>query len=684
MNAAHFSRSCPPVLRALTLACALAIGALPALSPAQPQTNGKNAATQELVTLNFVNADIPSVVKAIGGSMGKTFIFDPNVTGTVNIVSDKPVSKDLAYDILLAALRVQGFAAVEGNGYIKIVREADAKITGSAPGVRASGDRIITKVFHLQNESAQQMATVLRPMVSPNNYLAAFAGNNAIVVTDYAENVQRIGSVIASLDMPASADVQVIRLQHASAVDVGNLLTKLMPEASPNPTTPGQPPKLVLGTDPRTNSLLLRADTPALTTRVKTLIAGMDIPTASNGNIHVVYLRNAEATKLAETLRGLLAAEKSAVPTAQVPATIGTTSSGASSTAASASQSSPTSSIQAYAATNSLVITAPDYVYNSLRSVIDKLDARRAQVFIEALIVEVNSTTTAEFGIQWQDLTGLAKPGSQLIGGTNFGAAGQNIIGAALDPTSLGAGLNIGVVRGTVRINGKDIIGLNALARALEADNTGNILSKPNILTLDNEEGKIVVGQTVPFITGSFTQTTTGTSGTNPFQTIERKDVGITLKVTPQVAEGGAVKMKVFQEVSSVVPTTTNVKSADLITNKRSIENTVLVDDGNIVVIGGLIADDTKHNESKVPILGDIPILGNFFKYQDKNRAKTNLMVFLRPVVLRDGKAAQQLTGDRYDYIRNEQGNFNANNANLLPPIGGAELPPMDAKPGAK
>ena len=294
-------------------------------------------------------------------------------------------------------------------------------------------------------------------------------------------------------------------------------------------------------------------------------------------------------------------------------------------------------------------------------------------MFIEALIVEVSSTASAEFGIQWQDLSGLNRSGTQVIGGTNFGGAGQNIVGGASDLTSLGQGLNIGVVRGTVRINGVDVIGLSGLARALEADQTGNILSKPTILTLDNEEGKIVVGQNVPFITGSFTQTSN--SSTNPFQTIERKDIGITLKVTPQVAEGGSVKLKVFQEVSSVRPTTTTVRSADLITDKRSIENTVLVDDGNIVVIGGLISDDTKNNESKVPLLGDIPVLGNLFKYQNKSRDKTNLMIFLRPVVLRDGKAAAQLTGERYDYIRNQQLEFNKENTSLLPPVGGPELP---------
>jgi general secretion pathway protein D len=628
-------------------------------------------AAEEMVTLNFVNADIPSVVKAIGGSTGKNFIFDPRVTGTMNIVSDKPVSKDLAYQILLAALRVQGYAAVEGNGYVKIIPEADAKTTGSVLDDKTSmigGDRIVTRVFQLQNESAAQLVAVLRPLVSPNNFIGAYPGNNTLVITDYAENVKRIAHIIASVDTPSSADVQALQLKYASAVDVGNLLTRLMPEAAPNPQAPGAPSKLAIGIDARTNSLLLRADSPALVTRVKTLVAGMDIPTASNGNINVVYLRNAEAGKLAETLRALLAGDagKASAPTVTPP---GTTA-----TAAAA----PVSTIQAYPATNSLVIIAPDHVYNSLRAVIDKLDVRRAQVFIEALIVEVSASLSSEFGIQWQDLSGLNRGGSQVIGGTNFGGIGQNIIGAAQNISTVGTGLNIGIVRGRLNIPGVgEVLNLGALARALESDQKNNILSTPNILTLDNEEAKIVVGQNVPFLTGSYTLS--NTASTNPFQTIERRDIGLTLKVTPQVAEGGTVKLKVFQEVSSVVPTNSNVRSADLITNKRSIENTVLVDDGQIVVIGGLIQDDTKNSNDKVPLLGDIPFLGNLFKYQIKNRDKTNLMVFLRPVVLRDGKAANQLTGERYDYIRNEQGNFLRENDTLLPPIGGPQLPPANS-----
>ena len=635
------------------------------------------ALAQDTVTLNFVNADIPSVVKAIGGHTGKNFIIDPRVTGNMNIISQTPVSKDLAYQILLSALRVHGYAAIEERGVVKIVPEADAKTSGTVVerGTPISGDRIITQVFALQNENAAQLATVLRPLVAPNNFIGAYPGNNTLVITDYAENVKRIARIIASIDVPASADVQMIPLKYASAVDVANLLKGLMPETSANPAAPGLPPKLGIGVEPRTNSLFVRADTPALVTRIKALIAGMDTPTAAGGNIHVVYLRNAEATKLADTLRGLVAGSAAASATPATSTTANATGQTASVTSASPAAASA-SSIQAYAATNSLVIVAPDHVYNSLRTVIDKLDSRRAQVFVEALVVEVSASMASEFGIQWQDLSGLNRGGAQIIGGTNFGsiASGNNIIGAGENISTVGAGLNVGIVRGRINIPGVgEVLNLGALARALEANQKGNILATPNILTLDNEEAKIVVGQNVPFVTGSFTQSSN--ASTNPFQTIERKDVGLTLKVTPQVAEGTTVKLKAFLEVSSVVPTNSTVKSADLITNKRSVENTVLVDDGQIVVIGGLIQDDTKNNDSKVPLLGDIPFIGNLFKYQTRNRDKTNLMIFLRPYVLRDGKAANQLTGERYDFIRNEQGLFLKDGESILPPAGGPQVP---------
>ena len=652
----------------------MAVAATSALILVQP------ALADETVSLSFVNADIPSVVKTIGAHTGKTFIIDPRVTGTMNIISQAPVSKEIAYQILLSALRVHGFAAIEERGVVKIVPEADAKTSGTVidRGTQVAGDRIVTQVFVLQNESASQLAQVLRPLVAPNNFIGAYPGSNVLVIADYASNVNRIAKIISSIDVPAGAEMQVIKLQYASAVDVVNLIKSLMPETNANPANPGAPAKISLAVEPRTNSLLVRADTQQLVARIKTLIAGLDIPTAAGGNIHVVYLRNAEAVKVAETLRGLLAGSSAAAtsaPAASAPGAAGTTPN----TSTGAASSAVGSSIQAYASTNSLVIVAPDHVYNSLRTVIDKLDARRAQVYVEALVVEVSASIASEMGIQWQDLSGLNRNGAQVIGGTNFGGAGTNIIGAAGNISGVNAGLNLGIVRGRINIPGVgEVLNLAALARALEADQKGNVLSTPNILTLDNEEGKITVGQTVPFLTGSFTQTTTG--ATNPFQTVERKDVGLTLKVTPQVAEGGTVKLKAFLEVSSVVPTTTAVKSVDLITNKRSIENTVLVDDGQIVVIGGLISDDSKNNESKVPLLGDIPFLGNLFKYQTKNRDKTNLMVFLRPTVLRDGKAANQLTGERYNYIRNEQNVLlRENESSLLPPTGGALLPAAPA-----
>jgi general secretion pathway protein D len=638
-----------------------------------------NTLAQDTITMSFVNADIRSVVETIGKATGKNFIIDPRVTGTINIVSQTPVTKELAYEILLSSLRVQGFSAIEERGAVKIVPEAEAKVSGGVVGAAARGDRIVTHVFQLQNESAAQLATVLRPLVAQNNFIGAYPGNNTLVITDYASNVERIKKIVSSIDVPASADLQTIPLKHASAVDIANLVARLMPEASPNPANPGAPAKLSIGVEPRTNALIVRADTPALVNRIRQLVAQIDSPTAANGNIHVVYLKNAEAAKVAETLRGLMGGSTSTATSVVTPAAAGT---GAVTTAASpitssaASSSATSSNIQAYPATNSLIITAPDHVYNSLRSVIDKLDQRRAQVYVEALIVEVTSSVAAEFGIQWQDLTGINKPGANWVGGTNFGTAGTNIISGASNISTVGTGLNLGIVRGQTTIPGVGtVLNLGMLARALENDQRANVLSTPNILTLDNEEAKIVVGQNVPFVTGSYTQSTN--TSTNPFQTIERRDIGLTLRVTPQVAEGGAVKLKVFQEVSSVVPTSSSIRSADLITNKRSIENTVLVDDGQTVVIGGLISDDTKNADNKVPLLGDIPVIGNLFKYQTRNRDKTNLMVFLRPIVLRDGKSAAQLTGSRYEYIRGEQATHLKDAESLLPPVGGPELPPL-------
>jgi general secretion pathway protein D len=673
----------------LAMCCVLALPAA-AQAPAASGTAAPPAAgaQDDRITVNFVNADIQSVIKTVGQHTGRNFILDPRVTGTVNIVSERPVSKDMLYQLLLSTLRVQGYAAVEENGFVKIVPEAEGKTSGGPVGAeaaRAAGGRIVTQVFMLQNESAAQLVPVLRPLVTANNFIAAYPGNNAIVITDYAENVRRIQRIVESIDRPSSSDVQILRLQNASAIDIANMLGRVVPETNASPTAPGIAPKAAVAVDSRTNSLIVRADNPQLMARIKTLALGLDAPGAGNNNIYTVFLRNAEATRIADTLRGLLSGSDASrtTTTTTTPAgntatqTTATTSTGGNSAAAPAAA--PSSIIQAYPPTNSIIITASEPVYRSLRTVIDALDQRRQQVYVEALIVEVSTSLAAELGVQW-NAGHRNSDGSVVFGGTNFSTStGSNILGVAANPTTIGTGLNVGLIRGTVRVPGTniEIANLQLLARALEGDSGANVLSTPNVLTLDNEEARIVVGQNVPFITGTYTPQ--AGSATNPFQTIERKDIGLTLKVTPQVSEAGAVKMKISTEVSNVTRDKALVQSADIITNKRALDNTVLVDDGQIVVLGGLIQDDQQASVDKVPVLGDLPYVGSLFKYESRNRKRTNLMIFLRPVILKDEKAAASLTADRYEYIRNLQGGMKLPQNLLLPEASVTPMPPLEA-----
>ena len=662
---------------ARALLIALALSPLPATAQSAP------------IVLNFVNADIPSVIKAVGELTGKNFVIDPRVKGTVIITSARPVSRDQVYPILLSALRMQGFAAVEGPGVVKIVPEAEAKHNYSVTrgkDVGERGDRIITQVYPLQYESAAQMMPVLRPLIGPNNAIAVLPGSNTLVITDYADNVRRLAAIIAAVDQPTPNDTALIRLNHVSAVDVAQSLGRLMADGAPaaagQPGAPGGT-RLQIVPDVRSNSLLVRSDNPARIQSLRSLVAGLDVPGAAGGNIHVVYLRNAEAVKLAETLRGILTGQAPA--TAAAGTTLGTASTTAPATMTTATPASSGaaggSMILADPATNSLVIQASDVTYNQLRAVIDKLDARRAQVFVEALVVEITAEKAAEFGIQWQDLSNLNDSGTNFIGGTNLGGrgTGSNIIDASVNLGSLGQGLNVGVVSGTIEIPGLGLVtNLGMLARALESDANANILSTPNLVTMDNEEAKIVIGQNVPFITGSYAQTGTTTT-TSPFQTIERQDVGLTLKVRPQVSEGGSVKLQIYQEISSLRESTG--AASDVITDKRSIDSTVLVDDGRIIVLGGLIQDSMQDGLDKVPLLGDIPVLGHFFKYEKRKRVKTNLMVFLRPHVLRDVGSLDALTGERYDFIRERQAEYKMQPHFLLPDMQMKPLPDLNNPP---
>jgi len=639
----------------------------------------------DMVTLNFVNADIEGVVKAVSEITGKNFVLDPRVKGTINIVSAKPMSRALVYEVFLSAMRLQGFSAVEERGRVAIVPEIDAKLhqsvtLGPQDKQRPAGDTIQTQVFKLQYESAVQMVPVLRPLIASNNTINAYANNNTLVVTDYASNLARIGKIIESIDQPGGSDPIMIPLKYASAVDVAQTINRLFAESAQNQASPDQSLRFAVSVDARSNSVLARSGEPSRLLRVRQLVAMLDTPTSVAGNIHVVYLKNAEAVKLAEILRAIYAGESGAAqPRATQP--LGGSPLGQAPVPAQASASTP-GIIQADAATNSIIITAPDAIYNNLRAALEKLDVRRAQVYVEALIAEITADKAAEFGIQWQDLAGLGKSTGQVFGGTNFGTPAQNIIGLSGSPVAAGRGLNIGVVKGTIKlpgVGGAEILNLGLLVRALETDANANILSTPTLLTLDNEEAKIVIGQNVPFVTGSYAVSAAATTPT-PFQTVERKDVGLTLRIRPQISEGGAVRLQIYQEVSNIQDST---NASGVITNKRSVESTVLVDDGQIVVIGGLIQDSVKDGLEKIPGLGDIPLIGGLFKYNTRSRSKTNLMVFLRPTLLRSAQRADALSNDRYDYILGEQLKAKPA-ASALPEFGAPTLPPrQSAPPGA-
>ena len=691
------------------LALALSLSFAPvmlglSLSHAAPPA--KKAASAEPITLNFVNAEIESVARTLATLSNRNLVVDPRVKGTINLTTELPVSANEAWGQFLAALRLQGFAMVETKGLYKIVPEADAKLQGgnvqeiqSGQGGSGSG-QIVTHIFKLNFEQANNLLPVLRPLISPNNTINVNPGNNSIIITDYADNLQRMARIIATLDVSNASDVEVIQLKHAIAVDLAPLVLRLVESGNANnagaaAATPGQTGteyKTTLLAEPRSNTLIVRAANPARVALVKSLVAKLDQPSgaSASGNIHVVYLKNADATKLATTLRAAVSGQATAnagsamatgagvSPIATNPTSPMTTGSTLGSTNASAG-SATGGQIQADTATNSLIITAPEPQYRQLRAVIDMLDQRRAQVMVESLIAEVNADKAAEMGIQWQTANGQ-KGGTVGIIGTNFNkpittTVGQgNILsvsgGAATALSALGGGLNIGSAK---QINGTYV--LSSLATFLQQNGDGNVLSTPTLLTLDNEEAKIVVGQNVPFVTGQYTNNNTSNGSVNPFQTVERKDVGLTLKVKPQISETGTVKLTIFQEVSSIDYTRSS--TAGLITNKRSIESNVLVDDGSIIVLGGLLSDEYSGGASQVPLFGDIPVLGWLFKSEIRSRTKKNLMVFLRPVVVRDAAASDALSNNRYQQMmglqQSSQPGFNpiigAGNAPVLPPL---------------
>ena len=704
MNPPRPPRRCQPPLASPLAALLIAALLLPALSLpafAQKAPAAKRDATQRgntPVTLNFVNADIEAVSRAMAVMIERQILVDPRVKGVITLYSEQALPVREAYLQYLAGLRGLGFAIVDNAGLLKVVPEADAKLqagTVSIGAVSQRGDQVITQIFRLNYENPNNLVAVLRPLISPNNTINANPSNSTLIITDYADNLARMGKIIAALDQPASTDVEVVPLQHAIASDLATLVQRLS-EGGAAGVVAGVPPSgggVSVLADSRSNTLILRANNPARLAATRSLIERLDKPGAGGpaGMIHVVYLKNADATKLAAVLRAAFGGGGagggitggsgiSASPTGNTGASQGNAV--ANTPNAQSAQPSTGGFIQADPATNSLVITAAAPLYRQIRGVIDQLDGRRAQVFVESMIVEMDASKAAALGFQWQGLLGNKGNAYGLAAGTNFGTSSNNILslsqagaaGGAISANASLNGLNIGLLQ---KVNG--IYTLGALARFLETVSGTNILSTPNLVALDNEEAKIVVGQNVPFVTGSFTNTGTSGSTVNPFQTVERKDVGLTLKIKPQIGEGGVVRMTVFQENSSVVANSSSNANGPT-TNKSSVETTVVADDGQIMVLGGQMKEQYDGGQDKVPLLGDLPFVGGLFRSESRSRNKSVLLVFLRPVVLRDAQTAQSVTLDRYESIRAEQQSAQPEQNRLMPINTGPMLPALPPK----
>lgn len=584
------------------------------------------AAAQEH-TLNLEQARIRTLISTVSDITGKNFVVDPRVSGEVTVVSATPMNEEEIYEVFLSILKVHGLAAVPAGDTIKIVPDTAAKqgAIGMYGSTEGGPDAMATHVVQPEHVSAVDLEPLLRPLIPATGQLSVYAPANLMVISDSAGNLERLLRIINRIDTAtAGAEAEVVRLEHASASEIVRLVNGLYPERG------GGGPQVVA--DERTNTILLTGDTGSRL-RIKTMVAHLDTPLESGGSTRVVYLDYADAAELVPILQSVSQAlERTGEGEAAAASGV---------------------SIDAHPSTNALIITATPAIFRSLEAVIRQLDIRRAQVLVEAVIAEVAVDTSEEIGVQWQAADGFDD--DSLIGGTNFGGPGSSILGLSQDPTSAGQGLSLGWLRGTTTIPGTDdvILELGALVRALQTDADTNVLSTPSLVTLDNAEAQIQVGQEVPFLTGQFTNTGANDSARNPFQTIQRNDVGITLKVTPHINQGDSVRLDISQEVSSVAASTAG--AVDLITNKRTLDTSVLVGDGEILVLGGLIDDDVRETNQSVPLLGDIPLLGNLFKYRSASRVKRNLMVFLHPRILRDAATAREVTGGKYNYIRELQ-----------------------------
>ena len=637
-----------PTLARARLIVALTVCSLLALPSAWSQ--------QATVTPNYKEADIRQIVEAVGEVTQKNFIIDPRVNAKVTMLSSTPMTPDAFYEAFLSILQVHGYIAVTSGDLIKIVPDATARQYAGPLGTLSSAgaDDIVTQVVQVHNVGAAQLVPILRPLIPQYGHLAAHPGSNMLIISDRAANVTRMITIVRRIDQSSDEDIEVVRLEHASAAELVRILTTLAQQ----PRADGVPVTTSLVSDARTNSVLIGGDkTERL--RLRALIAHLDTPLEDGGDTQVRYLRYADAEELSTKLQTHF--------TAQLQATTGQ--------AAGATSANPVS-VWADQQNNALIVSAPPKMMRSMMQIVDKLDIRRAQVLVEAIIVEVIADKTSELGVTWI-VEGAST--NAPIGVTNFPEFSNGVVqlgaaaaGGAVDPNGLiGSGATLGI--GRISDTG---VSFAAIITALQGDADTNIISTPSIITTDNEEATLNVGQEVPFVTGSFSNTGGGAGGAvNPFQTIQREQIGVKLTITPQINEGDALLLDISQEISNIAQ---SAQAVDLITNQRIIETTVIVDDGQILVLGGLLEDVLRESEQRVPFFGRIPVLGNLFRSRKTDKVKTNLLIFIRAKILRDSAQMSIETNAKYNSIQNIlQGNREAGVA-LMPDQERPVLPPLE------
>jgi general secretion pathway protein D len=613
-------------------------------------------AQQPAATLNWKDADIRQVVEAVSAVTGKNFILDPRVTGRVTLLSPTPLGPDALYQAFLSILQVHGYVAIDSGDLIKIIPDATARQFPSQIGTAgaAGPDDLATQVVQLRNVGATQLVPILRPLIPQYGHLVAHSGSNMLIISDRAANVERMLMIIRRIDQASDEDIEVVPLQHASASEIVRIMTAL----TQTPRSDGAPVTTSLVADARTNSVLIGGDR-AERLRLRTLIAHLDTPLDAGGDTQVRYLRYADAEELATKLQEHFSGQTQA----------------AGGQAAGAALNREVS-VWADTQTNAIVVNAPPKMMRSLMQIVDKLDIRRAQVLVEAIIVEIIADKRNELGTSWAvEGSGSNTP----IAVTNFPDFLSGVVqlgaaagGAVTDPSGLiGPGVTIGVGRIS-----EDGVSFAAILRALEGDADTNIISTPSVVTTDNEEATLNVGQEVPFLTGSFSNTGTGTGGAvNPFQTIQRQQIGVKLAITPQINEGNSMVLNISQEISNIASSSAAV---DLITNQRIVETTVIVDDGEILVLGGLLEDVLRESDQKVPVLGSIPLVGNLFRARKTEKVKTNLMIFIRPTILRDAATTAIETNQKYNMIRDLQLGQQGTDIQLMPGVERTILPPYE------